>query len=146
MASVVMADDGIAFDGRMAETAPLGGAETAFVALAEAFAARGHGVEVRNRCAAPLIHKGVRWDAFAEPMPTACDLYIGNRGHRVIGQVRQARRRLFWLHNPAGYLKKPRNLWRLARWRPILVATGTYHAQTIPAWLPCAGRQIIPYG
>ena len=141
-----MADDGIAFDGRMAETAPLGGAETAFVALAEAFAARGHRVEVRNRCTAPLIHNGVRWDAFAEPMPTACDLYIGNRGHRVIGQVRQARRRLFWLHNPAGYLKKPRNLWRLARWRPILVATGAYHAQTIPAWLPCAGRQIIPYG
>ena len=41
MASVVMADDGIDFDGLMAETAPLGGAETAFVALAEALAARG---------------------------------------------------------------------------------------------------------
>jgi hypothetical protein len=40
MAGVVMADDGIAFDGVMAETAPLGGAETAFVALAEALAAR----------------------------------------------------------------------------------------------------------
>jgi len=39
MASVVMADDGIAFDGVMAETMPLGGAETAFVALAEALAA-----------------------------------------------------------------------------------------------------------
>ncbi len=51
MARVVMADDGIAFDGRMAETAPLGGAETAFVALAEALAARGHQVEVRNHCA-----------------------------------------------------------------------------------------------
>ena len=38
MASVVMADDGIAFDGVMAQTAPLGGAETAFVALAEALA------------------------------------------------------------------------------------------------------------
>jgi hypothetical protein len=36
MAGVVMADDGIAFDGVMAETAPLGGAETTFVALAEA--------------------------------------------------------------------------------------------------------------
>jgi glycosyltransferase involved in cell wall biosynthesis len=141
-----MADDGIAFDGLMAETAPLGGAETAFVALAEAFAARGHRVEVRNHCAAPLIHKGVRWGPFAEPVPASCDLYIGNRGHRVIGRVRQARQRLFWLHNPAGYLKKPRNLWRLARWRPIIVATGAYHAQTVPAWLPCAGRRIIPYG
>ena len=61
MASVVMADDGIAFDGRMAETAPLGGAETAFVALAEALAARGHRVEARNRCHAALVHKEVRW-------------------------------------------------------------------------------------
>src|SRR4029077_16767665 len=47
MASVVMADDGIAFDGVMAETAPLGGAETAFVGLAEALAGRGHRVEAR---------------------------------------------------------------------------------------------------
>ncbi len=50
MASVVMADDGIAFDGAMAETEPLGGAETAFVALAEALAERGH----RGRSAQPL--------------------------------------------------------------------------------------------
>ena len=39
MAHVVMADDGIAFDGATAEAGPLGGAETAFVALAEALAA-----------------------------------------------------------------------------------------------------------
>lgn len=146
MVLVVMADDGIAFDGRMAETAPLGGAETAFVALAEALAGRGHRVEVRNRCAAPLSHKGVRWAPLVHGAPAACDLYIGNRGHRVIGLVRGARRRIFWLHNPAGYLGKPRNLWRLARHRPVLVTTGPYHAATIPRWLPCGGREIIPYG
>ena len=56
MAHVVMADDGIAFDGAMAETGPLGGAETAFVALAEALAARGHRVAVRNHCRAALRH------------------------------------------------------------------------------------------
>src|SRR5271166_317641 len=61
MASVVMADDGIAFDGVMAERAPLGGAETAFVALAEALAARGHQVEARNRCRTAVAHNGVRW-------------------------------------------------------------------------------------
>ena len=146
MARIVMADDGIAFDGRMAETAPLGGAETAFVALAEAFAGRGHAVEVRNHCRAALTHQGVRWAPLATGMPASCELYIGNRGHRVIGLVRQAGRRLFWLHNPAGYLKKPRNLWRLAWYRPLLVATGIYHAATIPAWLPCGGRRTIPYG
>ena len=113
MASVVMADDGIAFDGRMAETAPLGGAETAFVALAEALAARGHRVEARSRCRAAIVHKGVGWAPLSRDLPSACDLYIGNRSHRVIGLVRRAKRRLFWLHNPAFYLKKPRNLWRL---------------------------------
>ena len=146
MTSVVMADDGVAFDGVMAQTAPLGGAETAFVALAEALAARGHQVDARNRCVAAVCHNGVHWAPLSEGVPPGCDLYIGSRGHRVIGLVRQARRRLFWLHNPAGYLKKPRNLWRLARYRPILVTTGTYHAATVPRWLPCAGREIIPYG
>ena len=144
--SVVMADDGIVFDGVMAETAPLGGAETAFVALAEALAARGHQVEAYNRCTSPVVHKGVRWRPISTEPPRACDLYIGNRGHRVIGLVPHAGSRLFWLHNPAGYLTKPRNLWRLVWHLPTLVATGAYHAATIPRWLPCGGRAIIPYG
>jgi glycosyltransferase involved in cell wall biosynthesis len=146
MASVVMADDGVAFDGVMAETAPLGGAETAFVALAEALAARGHEVDARNRCPMAVVHKGVRWSPLSGEFPDTCDLYIGNRSHRVVGLVRRAGRRLFWLHNPAYYLRKPRNLWRLARYRPILVVTGIYHAATIPQWLPSGGCQIIPYG
>jgi glycosyltransferase involved in cell wall biosynthesis len=142
-----MADDGIAFDGITAEDGPLGGAETAFVALAEALAWRGHEVAARNgRRGAAVWHKGVHWGALSGEIPPACDLYIGNRGHRVMGLVRGARRRLFWLHNPAGYLKKPRNLWRLARYRPILITTGAYHAATIPPWLPCGGRETIPYG
>jgi glycosyltransferase involved in cell wall biosynthesis len=145
MALVVMADDGIPFDGATAEERPLGGAETAFVALAEALAGRGHRVEARSRGSAPLRHKGVDWAPLANGVPSACDLYIGNRGHRVIGLVPGARRRLFWLHNPAGYLKKPRNLWRLAWYRPTLVVTGPYHAHTVPAWLPCRS-EVIPYG
>ena len=83
MASVVMADASIPFDGAMAEAGPLGGAETAFVALAEALAARGHQVEVRNLCKAPITHKDVSWAPLATAMPDACDLYIGNRGHRT---------------------------------------------------------------
>ena len=146
MASVVMADDGVAFDGAMAEAAPLGGAETAFVALAEALARRGHRVEVRNHCIAPLTHKGVHWAPLSGDTPAECDLYIGNRGHRVIGLVRRARRRLFWLHNPARYLRKSRNLCRLAWYRPTLVVTSAYHAETIPGWLPRGGCEIIPYG
>ena len=145
MASVVMADDGIAFDGATAAAGPLGGAETAFVALAEALAARGHQVEARSRCAAPLRHKEVGWAPIDGGVPERCDLYIGNRGYRVIGLSRP-RRRLFWLHNPARYLRKPRFVWRLALYRPMLITTGEYHASTIPAWLADGGREIIPYG
>ncbi|MBV9586586.1 MAG: glycosyltransferase family 4 protein [Alphaproteobacteria bacterium] len=145
MADVVMADDGIAFDGATAETGPLGGAETAFVALAEALASRGHRVEARSRCRAPLCHKGVSWAPLETAAPAACDLFIANRGTRLIGLVPQTRRRLLWLHNPAGYLNKPRNAWRLAWHRPTVVVTGPYHASTVPGWLPCR-REIIPYG
>jgi glycosyltransferase involved in cell wall biosynthesis len=146
MATVVMADHGIEFDAAKAEAGPLGGAETAFVALAEALARRGHTVVVRNRCRAALRHHGIDWAPLSSEIPAACDLYIGNRSHRVIGLVRHAGHRLFWLHNPAGYLQKPRNLWRLARYRPILVTSGAYHLSTIPDWIPCGGREVIPYG
>jgi glycosyltransferase involved in cell wall biosynthesis len=146
MAHIVMADDGIPFDGRMAEEGPLGGAETAFVALAEALAARGHWVEARSRCRAALVHKGVSWAPVESGAGEVCDLYIGNRGWRVMGYVRRAGRRLFWLHNPARYLKKPRNLWRLAWYRPTVVVTGEYHLSTVPKWLPCRGPIVIPYG
>jgi glycosyltransferase involved in cell wall biosynthesis len=60
--------------------------------------------------------------------------------------VPQARRRLFWLHNPARYLKKPRFLWRLAWYQPTLVTTGRYHASTVPRSVALAGLEIIPYG
>ena len=146
MAHVVMADDGIAFDGATAEAGPLGGAETAFVALAEALAARGHRVEARSNCRAPLCHNGVAWAPLASGVPHECDLYIGNRGHRVIGLVPRAERRLFWLHNPAGYLKKPRFLCRLAWYQPTLVTTGRYHAATVPRSLVFNELVIIPYG
>ncbi len=146
MASVVMADDGIAFDGATAETGPLGGAETAFVALAEALAARGHHVEARSRCATPLRHKGVAWAPIDSGVPQSCDLYIGNRGHRLVGRVPRPRRRVLWLHNPARYLRKPRMAGRIAWYRPLIVTTGAYHASTIPAWLWDGGRAIIPYG
>src|SRR5438067_133829 len=105
MPTVVMADDGIAFDGATAAAGPLGGAETAFVALAEALAVRGHRVEVRNRCAAPLTHKGVHWAPLDSGVPAECDLYIGNRGHRmreVLDRADTLRNRGVHRHDPVG--------------------------------------------
>src|SRR5205807_59070 len=110
MADIVMADDGIAFDGKLAESAPMGGAEAAFVGLAEALARRGHRVAVYNNCAAPLTHNGVAWRPLAGGTPMAADLYIANRGDKLLRRVAGARRTIFWIHNPAGYLLKWRYL------------------------------------
>jgi glycosyltransferase involved in cell wall biosynthesis len=145
MADVVMTDDGIAFDGTTPAILPLGGAEAAFLTLAEALAARGHRVFVRNHCAAPLTHRGVDWAPLGARMPEPCDLYIANRGHRLIGLAAPKRRRLFWIHNPGTYLRKFRYARELWRHRPVIVTSGGYHARSVPWWLPSGGRAIIPY-
>jgi glycosyltransferase involved in cell wall biosynthesis len=146
MARIVMADDGIAFDGVSFERGPLGGVETAFVSLAEALARRGHEVLVRNHCAAPVTHKGVQWARLEDGLPGRCDLYIANRGDRLIPLMPGARRTLFWIHNPAGYFMKPRYLLKLWRVRPTIVFLGPYHRATYPWWAPGIPWVIIPYG
>jgi glycosyltransferase involved in cell wall biosynthesis len=146
MAEIVFADDGIAFDGRQAELAPIGGAESALVGLAEALAQRGHAVTVFNNCAAPLDHKGVRWRPIGGGTPEAADLYIANRGDKLLRLVPAARRTVFWIHNPAGYLLKWRYLARLAWRRPIIIFSGKTHAATYPRWAPAGARRVIPYG
>jgi len=145
MAAVVMTDDGIVFDGMTPGRAPLGGAEAAFLTLAEALAARGHNVSVSNRCAAPLRHNGVDWAPLDSGLPDQCDLYIANRSSHLIGLVPRAKKRLFWIHNPGAYLRKFRYIRELWRHRPVIVTTGRYHAGTVPWWMPSGGRVDIPY-
>ncbi len=150
-AHIVMADDGITFDGRVKDQRPLGGAETAFAELAEAFAARGHRVQAFSRCEAPLSWKGVAWTPL-EPdrpdrgLPKQADLYIANRANQLIRLCPKAGRAVFWIHNPAGYLKKPRYQWPLFLRRPAIVFSGAYHLSTYPAWGFDGGRHVVPLG
>ncbi len=148
--SIVMADDGISFDGKIKDERHLGGAESAFAELAEAFAARGHRVTVFCRCAQPLLWKGVHWtpldDSRSMGIPKAADLYIANRSNHLIGRCEEARRRLFWIHNPANYLLKWRYQWPLLRYRPIIVFSGPSHLSTYPSWAAGGPRAVIPYG
>lgn len=146
MARIVMTYDGIRFDGRTPEIAPIGRAESAFIGLAGALAARGHEVEVYDNCKEKMEHGGVRWRPLAGGLPGAADLYIANRGDRLIPLLGAARRRVFWIHNPAGYLLKWRYLWKLWRWKPAIVFSGAYHAGSYPSWAPSRERKIIPYG
>jgi len=143
---VVMADDGIAFDGRTKDQAPLGGAETAFAELAEALAARGHKVGAYTRCAQPIAWKGVDWIPLDTGVPEEADLYIANRSWKLILSCRQAKRAVFWIHNPARYLLKFRYQWRLLKRRPPIVFSGPNHRSTYPSWGAGGGRPIIPYG
>jgi glycosyltransferase involved in cell wall biosynthesis len=146
MAVIVMADDGIAFDGDSLARGPLGGAETAFISLAEAFAGRGHAVTIYNKCALPMTRNGVAWEPIEHGLPRAADLYIANRGDRLLPLVPSARSRVFWIHNPAGYLKKWRYLSKLWWRRPAMVFSSQFHANSFPAWAPSGARVTIPYG
>ena len=44
MSKIILVDDGITFDGDTLSKGPLGGAETAFISLAEALANKNHEV------------------------------------------------------------------------------------------------------
>jgi glycosyltransferase involved in cell wall biosynthesis len=101
---------------------PLGGAETAFALLAEAFERRGHAVEV---CAAG--------NASTAP---AAGMVLANRLPRVFRRLPGQGRRVLWLHNPGGYLRKPRHLLPLLAARPRVVTLGPSHSASLPRWLP----------
>ncbi len=145
MARIVLADDGLAFDGRSAEAGTAGGAETAFAKLAEGLA-KHHEVQAFTRGGATLSHRGVAWGDLSAGLPDEADLYVANRGHRLLDLVPRARRTLFWLHNDARYLLKYRYLARLWRRRPTLVFVSRAHAASAPRWIPDGGRQVIPLG
>jgi len=146
VAVIRMADDGIAFDGDTLSRGPLGGAETAFISLAEALAARGHDVTIHNHCGASMKRHGVVWEPLEKGVPETADLYIANRGDRLIHLVPDARARVFWTHNPAQYLNKWRYWRKMARWRPTVVFSSEFHARSIAAWMPTGGKETIPYG
>lgn len=146
MARVIFADDGIVFDGRTPEQGPLGGAESSVIQLVETLAARGHDVSVYNKCAAPLEYRGVKWRPLAEGVPDSADLYIANRGDKLLALCPNAKKTVFWTHNPCRYMLKARYLWPFWKRRPVIVFIGAYHATTLPDWVPEGGRRIIPYG
>jgi hypothetical protein len=142
---VVLADAGLAFDGLTPRERPLGGAESAFVALAEALAAQGAEVHAFAKDARPMEHLGVSWKPATAAFPGKIDLFIANRSPRLLSAKADARKRVFWLHNPAQFLSKPRYLWPILTRNPTLVFAGPSHASTAPSWLP-GKRVLIPLG
>lgn len=146
MARIVLADDGVVFDGKSLEGKAAGGGETAFVRLAEAFAAKGHEVTATARGAGSLPHRGVAWVPLGEAVPRKADLFIANRSAHLLALGRDARRLFFWLHNDARYLAKPRYVIRMLRRWPELVFVSNAQLRAAPWWLPARARHVIPLG
>lgn len=146
MARIVLADDGVVFDGKMLDGKAAGGGETAFVRLAEAFAAKGHEVTATARGAGRLRHRGVAWVPLSEALPGKADLFVANRSAHLLALGRNAHRLFFWLHNDARYLAKPRYVLRMLRHWPELVFVSNAHLRAAPGWLPAKARHVIPLG
>lgn len=146
MATIVLADAGIKFDGFTLAQRPLGGAETAFISLAESLADRGHDVTIINRCDRIHQNNGVKWRPLSNGFPESADLYIANRGYELLRRIPKASRTVFWIHNPAKYLLKWRYMWRLWKVKPAIVFSGAHHLATYPRWAPSGERVVIPYG
>ncbi|MDN3565912.1 glycosyltransferase [Paeniroseomonas aquatica] len=131
---IVMATEGPRIGAAALATRPLGGAETAFALLAQAFARRGHALELRAGEDPAETRDGLDWAPLAPGGPPA-DLVLANRLPRLFRRLPRGRR-VLWLHNPLGYLRKPRHAWPLLAARPRLVTLGASHAATLPRWLP----------
>ncbi len=119
---------------------PLGGVETAFALLAAAFLARGHSLDLRAGTDPPETRDGLPWSPLAPGGPSA-DLVIANRLPRLFRALPRGRR-VLWLHNPGGYLRKPRHLLPLLAARPHLVTLGPSHSASLPRLLPFRPTEI----
>lgn len=143
---IIIANKGIPFNGRSVGRQPLGGVESATIALAEALAQRGHRVRVYNDTEAVERINGVEWRPMREGMPSSASLYIANRRQELLSALPFAKKRALWLHNPTSDLDTWKFRVRLTLFRATVVVLGEYHRTTCPAWLLRHDVRIIPLG
>ena len=139
-----MVDQDFEFNGRSYREFPLGGTETAFVLLAEAFVKNGHRVIALTKKSITDDYNGVKW----KPLNTkidVCDLYIVNRAPSLLDKSPIAKKIILWIHNPANYLNKFRNFRRLFLKDLKVVCSGEYHFNSLPKWIRSRST-IIPLG
>ena len=85
MAKIILADKSFSFDGKSLYSGAIGGAETAFISLCEAFSSMGHNVYVYNLCKKEIKYKGVSWAPLDKlDNNEECDLYIANRSYELL--------------------------------------------------------------
>ena len=139
-----MMDQDSEFNGETARVSPLGGTESAFVSLAEAFAKLGHNVVAMTKITKDLVYEGVHWKSINSSI-NKCDLSIVNRAPELLDRIPTASKSILWLHNPANYLSKLRNFRRLFFKRITVICSGKYHFDTLPSWIK-SRAVILPLG
>jgi len=139
-----MVDQDSEFDGKTVKLHPLGGTESAFISLAEAFAKLGHEVIAMSKISKSIRYKGVQWKPLDHNI-NKCDLYIINRAPELSDKVPNNCKVLLWLHNPAKYLNKLKNFRRLILKDIKVICSGHYHYNTLPFWIKSRSI-IIPLG
>ena len=139
-----MIDQDASFNGRTYREEPLGGTETAFVLLAEAFVKNGHKVIALTKKLVAEEYNGVFWQPI-DSIISECDLYIINRAPSLLDNAPKAQRTILWVHNPGSYLNKFRNFRRLIFKNIKVVCSGKYHFDSLPVWIK-SRSVIIPLG
>ena len=132
------------FNGETARVSPLGGTESAFVSLAEAFAKLGHDVVAMTKSTKDFVYEGVHWQSINSSI-NKCDLSIVNRAPELLDIIPTTNKSILWLHNPADYLSKLRNFRRLFFKRITVICSGKYHFDTLPGWIK-SRAVILPLG
>src|SRR4051812_38394748 len=101
---IVMAFEGPRTTVATLRTRPAGGTEAAFAVLAEAFAQRGHEVEVLAGEEPAETREGIAWHPIGAGSGAPADLVIAARVPRLFTALPPPRgrgpRRLLWLFNP----------------------------------------------
>ena len=92
MATIIIADKTLHYDGRDLEKRPLGGTESSVIRLARELARRRHEVTVYTNCDGPIEHEGVRWKPLSETRPVTCDLYVAVHQPELLGFVKRPKR------------------------------------------------------
>ena len=143
MASIVIADDTLAYDGTYLETRPLGGTESSVIRFARALARRGHSVAAYTNCERTIEHEGVRWVPLREPAPATCDLYIACQHPRLFGLVPRPKRLVVWVLWQPNEFKLYKQIWRMWWYRPIPVLTSLYQVKIYSPVLPRRNPHIV---
>lgn len=118
---LIFVDDSIPYDGYSPANVPLGGAEKSLAQLSVALAARGHSVEIYNRCEAVISAHGATWLPFEWERPTVADCLIAVRQPALLDFVAQPRRRILWSSGPVSEIDTPRARGLIDTHKPSMV-------------------------